>query len=309
MKFYQQKAFFYSLLIIIICFIVYGCATKASKIEQTTYEDQGQQKNPGVIEGEIEDEFDDKGGEAEEDKKKIELTYESVNNMINKAIKKANDEMNLGLSDQIQRTRIINIGVDNKAKIAAQKKLIENALNNSAIKHENCSDPLTLEESTILVKNKQKSEQTEEIADKSRDTTTPMSKDQVFCEEWADDPSLEQNNRLEIKNIINKWKQMWTEMTVDEYLSFYSNKFQPHRGLSIIEWKELRRERLNREYISIEVYNTKINFDSCLNAIVKFNQDYQSNTYQDQVLKYLVLKKENNDWKIIKEGMVKNEKN
>lgn len=108
--------------------------------------------------------------------------------------------------------------------------------------------------------------------------------------------------RVEVEAAINQWANAWSGKDVDGYINSYSQKFEPPRGLSRSAWKEQRRVRLNKpRFIKVTINNMKVEMLGQDFAMAKFKQSYQSDTYQDQVNKQLLMNKVNGVWLISKE--------
>jgi len=109
-----------------------------------------------------------------------------------------------------------------------------------------------------------------------------------------------------IHSTLTSWARAWSKMDIDEYLSFYSNKFRPSSNLSFNEWKHQRSKKLNKAFIKIKVFNESIDFQKDFNeAIVIFEQYYETKGYKDFTKKKLILEKDKDKWLIIDEISVK----
>ena len=100
---------------------------------------------------------------------------------------------------------------------------------------------------------------------------------------------------------VKDWAAAWSAKDLKKYLGYYSDSFQPLTVADRDGWRQLRAARLNKPSISVELENVKakqLSGDSCE---VSFNQHYRSSDYNDDVAKVLVLKRENNGWKVIRE--------
>jgi len=99
-----------------------------------------------------------------------------------------------------------------------------------------------------------------------------------------------------------QWAQAWSNKDTAGYLSHYHSKFKPSRGLSRSAWERQRKQRIAKpRFIEIEVLDPEITAISENEAKIEFLQTYRSNTYSDESKKYLRMKREGNDWKIIRE--------
>ena len=135
---------------------------------------------------------------------------------------------------------------------------------------------------------------------KNEEKTVNMTTDP--CQNWDTDKAKQIQEQENILKTIDEWAKKWSEMDVDSYISFYSEEFKPSKGMSFQEWKDLRKQRLNKNFIKVTVRRPKITFTSCNNANVIFNQKYESDGYKDYTNKLIIMKKINSQWKIIHEG-------
>lgn len=110
-----------------------------------------------------------------------------------------------------------------------------------------------------------------------------------------------------LTNIVHDWSQAWSRADVEQYLSFYSSRFTPADvQIDYTQWRQQRtvRLRLSRgARISLE--NIRIYFDTDQSrALAEFSQQYQSATYNDTVIKQLVLGLEDERWQILAERVI-----
>ncbi len=105
-----------------------------------------------------------------------------------------------------------------------------------------------------------------------------------------------------IIDTIKGWSNAWSAKDSDAYLSYYSSGFNPPRGLSRKRWEQERRIRLNKpRFIRVLIQSPKVKILSSSSALLSFNQNYQSDRFQDTVQKTLLLEKINGSWQILKE--------
>ncbi len=110
-------------------------------------------------------------------------------------------------------------------------------------------------------------------------------------------------NKQDIKNAIYRaldhWRQSWSEQNADEYIKSYQDNYKSAQFRSHNDWKRIRIKRIKKpNFIRLKISNLKFLSISENSVTVKFNQDYQSDSYQDSVEKVLIFKKLNNEWKI-----------
>ncbi len=96
--------------------------------------------------------------------------------------------------------------------------------------------------------------------------------------------------RKEVEIAVNSWASAWSSKDVDRYIKSYSVKFVPPNGLSRAKWQEQRHIRLNQpKYIKITLKDMTVKILGKNFAMARFTQTYQSDTYNDQVTKQLLL--------------------
>ena len=99
------------------------------------------------------------------------------------------------------------------------------------------------------------------------------------------------------------WARAWSGQRVGDYLSFYASSFVPPGGDSRSDWEELRRQRLTTpEFIEVTLSGFETRIDGPIRAMVSFDQEYRSSTFEDRVAKTLELVREGDLWKILSEG-------
>ena len=104
---------------------------------------------------------------------------------------------------------------------------------------------------------------------------------------------------------VENWKMAWTEQNVDEYLTAYSNTFTPPDGLNLETWEKKRHRSLTKtSFIHIDIKDLVVETLNDKQLQVTFKQSYESDNYQDVVLKRLTMSKETKGWKIIEEKVI-----
>ncbi len=124
--------------------------------------------------------------------------------------------------------------------------------------------------------------------------------------EWVDVEKWQQQ-RDEILQAIESWRQDWQSMDVEKYLSHYSSDFWS-ASHTLKSWSARKRylvkhktfQKVDLSDISVLAYPGKKNGKQI--AVVRLFQDYRSNNYKGKMYKRLYLEKENNNWKIMYEG-------
>lgn len=113
-----------------------------------------------------------------------------------------------------------------------------------------------------------------------------------------------------VKSVIDEWKSSWENKDIEKYLSFYIDDYSSKYFNNHELWKNDRKKRIeNKSSIEIKITDLNITFNIEKNetANIKFIQNYKSEKYSDEVVKIIVLIKENFSWKIFSEEILKNE--
>lgn len=108
------------------------------------------------------------------------------------------------------------------------------------------------------------------------------------------------------QSALESWAKAWSAQDVDAYLSMYAPDFVPADGMSRSAWAAQRRERVSSPArIEIDISNTQIQRRG-EQALVRFDQRYRSDTYQDRERKALLLTETADGWRILREGLADN---
>ncbi len=160
---------------------------------------------------------------------------------------------------------------------------------------------------------------TQQVEVKSKENTSAQSKETIASEELltekkvmaalspipaSKDDKMEHDNLLKMAVIdaVNEWADAWSKQDVDTYLAYYAKNFIPPHGMSRSAWERLREERLSKpKFISVDVLKPVVSLHGNEHAQVNFSQDYQSDTYKDQVNKSLLMQNVNGHWLIVEE--------
>ncbi|HDQ40717.1 MAG TPA: tetratricopeptide repeat protein [Desulfonatronum sp.] len=109
----------------------------------------------------------------------------------------------------------------------------------------------------------------------------------------------------QMKSLLHEWAKAWANQDVSAYLSFYSSSFVPERGLSRQAWQEQRKTRVAAPpFINITLSEVTVTRQSQDLVQVHFSQHYRSNVINDQVRKEILFKKDNGQWRIIRERLL-----
>lgn len=113
--------------------------------------------------------------------------------------------------------------------------------------------------------------------------------------------SHDEDDRDDVRKVVNGWARAWSSQDVKTYLNFYGNDFQTPNGLTRKAWEEDRRARIaGKGSISVKVDAPQISI-SGHTATVKFRQVYISDRLTANTRKTLVLAKQGGKWQIKQE--------
>ena len=134
----------------------------------------------------------------------------------------------------------------------------------------------------------------------------PVEEDSELAMLMEDEPDAAEDNLSALEQSIlataRQWAQAWSTKDSENYLTHYHSQFKPSRGLSRSSWEEQRKQRIAKpRFIEIEVLDAEITVENENQAKIEFLQTYRSNTYNDESRKYLRMKKEGGNWKIVRE--------
>ncbi|HIL26682.1 MAG TPA: tetratricopeptide repeat protein [Nitrospinaceae bacterium] len=131
---------------------------------------------------------------------------------------------------------------------------------------------------------------------------TKMASQSYYYESETNKLSKNESIDRDIKTAINNWVKAWTDKNLTNYFKSYSATFSPQKQLTYSQWKKQRRALLNKpEFIKIHLDRVKIALLGKNRALVSFIQTYQSNYYNDEVNKKLLLNNTGEGWLISKE--------
>lgn len=110
----------------------------------------------------------------------------------------------------------------------------------------------------------------------------------------------------EIRDTLSIWSSAWSNQDVNIYVTQYVQGYSPSKSLKHSTWVKRRNSSIsNPTFITLDLSNIQINVLSKQQATTQFIQAYQSNTYQDTIIKKLTFIKEHGLWKIAKEQTLK----
>lgn len=114
-------------------------------------------------------------------------------------------------------------------------------------------------------------------------------------------PASETPTVADIRNMVEAWAAAWSSKSYREYISFYANDFQP-RDRSYADWLAFREEMVTKPGpISLQLENFDISVYS-YEIRARFDQDYDSDDYRDDIRKLLVIDRRDGFWKIVREA-------
>lgn len=100
---------------------------------------------------------------------------------------------------------------------------------------------------------------------------------------------------------VNGWAKAWASQNVDSYLGYYSQQFEPPKGVSRKAWADERRARIEgKGRIHVEIAAPEVKIDGNT-AKVTFRQTYESDRLSARSRKTLVMVKNGGKWQIKQE--------
>lgn len=109
----------------------------------------------------------------------------------------------------------------------------------------------------------------------------------------------------DLQKQIETWRKDWESKDASRYLKHYANKFWSDDGSTVEKWRD-QKTRVNqgKAWIKVELNNLSIlRYPTDQTIIeVKFEQNYQSNNFNEVSKKRQYWVKEGQDWKILYEG-------
>jgi hypothetical protein len=120
----------------------------------------------------------------------------------------------------------------------------------------------------------------------------------------ATEPPTDSADQIQsVRLTVRQWAAAWSAQDVDQYLSYYSDQFEPPSGETRAVWAASRRERLTRPgYIRVSMSDLVVEGTNPSGpATARFVQEYEAPNYRDVVRKELLLRNENGTWRIHRE--------
>lgn len=110
----------------------------------------------------------------------------------------------------------------------------------------------------------------------------------------------------DIRQQLQQWAQAWSAGDVKTYLASYSQNFRPEDGKAFAQWADARRLRLQTAgKVNVETSELRVYIDSEQQQVLaEFVQQYRAASYQDRVVKQLLLVQEAGRWLIMSERVI-----
>jgi len=148
--------------------------------------------------------------------------------------------------------------------------------------------------------------------EKTNQYSAPINTDSELKEKESKIPATQPANPppppidIEISNLLKAWAQAWSTGSAEGYLAFYSEKFIPEGQIGLAKWADQRRQRINpKQDINVRLENIEVKVKKSDLIEVVFNQFYTSQTLKARANKKITLEKNKNQWKIIREEVIK----
>ena len=112
-------------------------------------------------------------------------------------------------------------------------------------------------------------------------------------------------DKKRIGDLIENWRNAWSQRDITGYLNAYSQQFSPADGISRDAWVSARVKKLSAgQPISIQIKNLRIEPIDADQFRATFLQDYASGGYRETGRsKTLLIARENGEWRIRQEHL------
>jgi len=105
-----------------------------------------------------------------------------------------------------------------------------------------------------------------------------------------------------VNSALLAWTKAWSARDLEAYFAQYADDFQPEGGLARAAWEQQRRDRISSpSRIAVRALKPEIVTTGDDRVRVNFVQEYQSDSFSDQVNKVLEFKATPSGWKIVRE--------
>jgi len=109
-----------------------------------------------------------------------------------------------------------------------------------------------------------------------------------------------ENQKNEFFSMVEKWRSSWQEERLDEYISFYSQKFTD-RGKNLRQWRDYKAGIFGKVQIKNIKLENMIYLRHKDSLVVQFLQDYSADNLSSRNVKMLYFVKNDRSWEIIAE--------
>lgn len=110
-----------------------------------------------------------------------------------------------------------------------------------------------------------------------------------------------QTPQTEVRDLLNAWRDAWSNRDVPRYLSFYQPSFKGNAS-SPGNWRASRQRMLSQaKKITVSFDEPEIRINAADHATATFNQEYRANNKSDAGRKTLQLRRTDGRWLIEKE--------
>ena len=105
---------------------------------------------------------------------------------------------------------------------------------------------------------------------------------------------------VEVRWVLEQWRDAWSRRDVDAYLGFYARDFTPASGITRSTWAKERRENFaSRNDIRIKIRHVTVHAIDAESVRVWLHQDYASGLYKEILQpKTFLFTREGGAWKI-----------
>lgn len=132
---------------------------------------------------------------------------------------------------------------------------------------------------------------------------SPESTDSTAIEKSSPASAKKAQAEVQVRDLLERWRQAWSRRDAQTYLDLYSDKFIPANGMTRKAWAKSRRNNFqSRTSISVQIHAVKVSPINDQRVSVSLIQDYVSDRYTEMGQpKTLMLAREGNDWRIVSE--------
>ena len=132
----------------------------------------------------------------------------------------------------------------------------------------------------------------------------PSASEPIFVAATAAQPAMQPmlHQEQEVRALLERWRQAWSNREVDSYLGFYDPAYAP-KGQSPGKWVASRRDKLAGDsQISIQMREIRVHSIDAQRIEVSFLQDYTAGNYKEVGrAKTIQLHRSPKGWRIVSE--------